>query len=408
MRRLTQAWLNVQRNRRRSLMSVSIIAIAVFALLSAGGFGLYTYQSLAEASARESGHISVTMPGYFDSEEDYPLQNGIADSNVLIKSLLSHQQVKAVQPRVEFSGLASNGEKSAIFIGQGVQPNEFRQKGPFLDIVEGKLLDSYNPDEAPQVVLGKDLARNLKMQIGDWLTLLSTTSEGALNAYDFVVSGIVSTGVPEMDKRLLYIDLNAAQALLDSQRVSVVSMYFYDYQDVGPMLQTLSAPSAQQTPSLEFTPWWERAVFYDAVRNLYNRIFGVMGAVMALVVFVALFNTLSMSVTERTREIGTLAAMGTSPAEQLRGFVYEALVMALIGCVLGIIANGALSAGLLVADIQMPPPPGRTDGYPLQVYFSPILALWVTVSIAVICAGASAIAALKGVRKPITEALIYV
>ncbi|MCV5333000.1 ABC transporter permease, partial [Escherichia coli] len=59
------AWLNLQRNRRRSLLSMLIIAIAVFALTSAGGFGLYTYDSLKESTARDTGHLTLTTPGYF-------------------------------------------------------------------------------------------------------------------------------------------------------------------------------------------------------------------------------------------------------------------------------------------------------------------------------------------------------
>ncbi|MCV6072082.1 ABC transporter permease, partial [Escherichia coli] len=75
----------------------------------------------------------------------------------------------------------------------------------------------------PEVMLGVDLANNLSVNVGDWITLLATTTDGALNAYDFKVRGIYSTGVPELDKRQLYVHINSAQSLLGSDKVSALS-----------------------------------------------------------------------------------------------------------------------------------------------------------------------------------------
>ena len=189
----------MQRNGRRSLLSILIIAIAVFALTSAGGFGLYTYESLKESTARDTGHLTLSQPGFFEQDEEVPLANGISDADEITKQLLTNDSVRGVQPRIEFSGLVSNGMKSTIFVATGVNEREFDMKGPFLDVREGKTLSNiqsprYDAGE-PEVMLGVDLARNLNVGIGDWVTLLATTSDGALNAVDFKVRGIYSTGV---------------------------------------------------------------------------------------------------------------------------------------------------------------------------------------------------------------------
>ena len=161
------AWLNLQRNRRRSLLSMLIIAIAVFALTSAGGFGLYTYDSLKEATARDTGHLTLTTPGYFTKEEEMPLSNGLSHADAFTKQLIGINEVRGVQPRVEFNGLVSNGSKSSIFIGIGVNDREFDMKGPFLDVREGQTLSNihasrYDPAQ-PEVMLGVDLASNLNV-----------------------------------------------------------------------------------------------------------------------------------------------------------------------------------------------------------------------------------------------------
>ncbi len=411
---LRVAYLNLLRNRRRSLLSVFIITIAVFALTCAGGFGLYTYDSLKESTARDTGHITVSQPGFFEQDEYTPLENGLSDAQAISRLILANEEVRGVQPRIEFNGLISNGTKSTIFVGSGVNDREFDMKGPFLDVRAGKTLSSihssrYNSAE-PEVMLGVELAKNLKVVVGDWVTLLATTSDGALNAFDFKVHGIYSTGVPELDKRQLYLHIQSAQELLVSSKVSTLSVFLFETEKTAQVQSWVShqlSNVALEQP-IELTPWQDRAFFYTKVKDLYDRIFGIMGAVMALVVFVALFNTMTMSVTERTREIGTLSALGTYPSDIVYGFVREAGLLALIGALVGGLLSAATSALLFVVDIQMPPPPGRSDGYPLNVYFSFELLAICAVGVIAICISAAWLSARKGVNKPITEALAYV
>ncbi|WP_444932680.1 ABC transporter permease [Microbulbifer sp. JTAC008] len=404
MRRLKVAVLNLLRNRRRSFLAVAIISIVVTALMTSGGFGLFTYQSLKESAARSEGHLVLTQPGYFSSDEDFPLQLGLDNANKLRRDLLVEENVKAVQPRVYLQGLISNGDKSSIFLGQGILPSEFRVKGPFLNVTEGSILSNREDISDPEIMLGKDLARNLNVRPGDYITLMSSTVHGALNAMDFKVRGVFGTGVPDMDKRQVYISVQAAQFLLDSDRVSTMAIYGYSLDKTSSLQERLR----ELVPELEITTWEDRAFFYQGVKSLYDRIFGLMGIIMALVIFVSLFNTLAMSVTERTREIGTLSALGASKVELITGFILEALVLAVVGSLAGVILAGLISAGLMMFDITMPPPPGKTTGYPLTVYFSINLAWMISVAIAAICVFSSFLAARKGVNKPITEALVHV
>lgn len=137
---LRLAWLNLLRNGRRSALSILIITIAVFALTSAGGFGLYTYDSLKESTARDTGHLTLSQPGYFESDEEMPLSNGLSEISELIRTIMKYDEVRGVQPRIDFTGLISNGVKSTIFMGTGVNDREFDMKGPFLDMRSGKTL----------------------------------------------------------------------------------------------------------------------------------------------------------------------------------------------------------------------------------------------------------------------------
>jgi putative ABC transport system permease protein len=90
------AWLrfaaaNTLRNRRRSAVTVVVAALGTAAILLAGGFALSTYQSLAQAAARNTGHLIVATPAQFARDEDVPLQHGLEQVDALRTKLLADE-----------------------------------------------------------------------------------------------------------------------------------------------------------------------------------------------------------------------------------------------------------------------------------------------------------------------------
>lgn len=404
MRWISFAFFNVCRNGRRSLFTILVATVAVAAILTTSGFALFTYQSLAEKAARDEGNFIITHQKFLKAEEDIPLQYGLSDIEKLIAQLETDEDIKSVLPRINFNGLVSNGEKSSIFIGLGVDPEEFMVKGPFLTMLEGKALSNFDNEGEAEVVLGKELARNLKVTVGDYITLMSTTTDGALNAMDFTIRGIYTTGVPDLDKRQLYVKLSDAQSLLYTEKVSSLSVYLFD---ISKTQQTV-LDYQKRDQSLEFTPWWERAFYYQSVKDLYNRIFGLLGGIMVLLVFFSISNTMAMTVSERTREIGTVSAMGSYQWEIIRNFVLESSMIGFIGAALGVVASAFIAWGLVYLGLEMPPPPGSNQGYPLTITFSWEVAGIVLLTMVLVCALAALKAAYKGSSKSITEALSHV
>lgn len=396
------AWLNALRNRRRSAVTVTIGALGTAAILLAGGFALFTYQGLAQSAARTTGHLIVGTPEHFERDEDTPLQHGLADVAALRKQLLADPGVRHVLPRVEFSGLISNGDKSTVMMAAGIDPDaEFAVKGPFLTVVAGAVLVS---GETRHVMLGTALARSLKATPGTSLTLLASTTEGALNAMDVTVKGVVSTGIPELDSRLVYTDVGTAQSLLVTQRVSSLGVFLSGMEATAPAQQRFAAA----LPQLRIQTWLDQATFYRSVKQLYNRIFGALGAIIGVIVVFVVTNAVAMAIVERTREIGTLRALGTSSAQLTRSFALEGLLLGGCGAVLGSLLALVVSSALLVFPVEMPPPPGRSNGYPLQIVVDATLYAGTLVAMLGLAALASAAVARRSVRKPIVDALAHV
>lgn len=404
MNNIRIAWQNVLRNRRRSLVTILIAAVGTAAVLVAGGFALFTYEALRDAAARDSGHLILAHKDYFSRDEDTPLQYGLADHAGLIAALEKDSRIRRVLPRLAFSGLISNGDKSMIYVGQGVDVRgELAARGVFLKLVEGAI---FGGDEkgAPRVLLGRDLAKSLAAKPGTSLTLLGTTTAGGLNAIDVEVAGIVSTGVPDVDKRLVYAALPTAQHLLATDKVSTLAVYLDDTELTASMLDEVQ----RSHPGNAVQPWWEQAFFYEAVRGLYNRIFGLLGLIIAALVFFSVGNTLAMAVVERTREIGTLRALGALPGEIVAQFVREGALIGVAGTLTGMLLAGLTTIALMLLNVQMPPPPGRSEGYPLMVNASPTLYAIATLVIILLCAIAAWLVSRKAAQKPIVEALGHV
>ena len=406
MKWLMFALKNVLRNRRRSLVTILIAAVGTTGVLVGGGFALFTYESLAEMAARDSGHLILAQKDFFSRDEDTTMQYGLDNYAALRDKLELDERVRMALPRVQFSGLISNGEKSSIFVGAGIEPEgEFSAKGPSMRVVSGSLLRSKTPPgSSPEIVLGSDLARQMKAEPGTGLTLLSTTTAGALNAIDVTVRGIVTVGVPEIDKRLAYVTLPTAQNLLLTDKASTLSVYLQETAQTEEMRGAVAA----MFPDHALQTWRDQAFFYAAVRGLYNRIFGLLGMVIVIMVLFAVTNTLGMAVVERTREIGTLRALGTLPSQIVRIFALEGLVLGAAGVISGMLAAAGISTFLLFANVQMPPPPGRSEGYPLHVDFSWELYAATLVSILAISIAAAWIVSRKAAAKPIVEALGHV
>ncbi|HET6437180.1 MAG TPA: FtsX-like permease family protein [Anaeromyxobacter sp.] len=406
---MTWLWFalkNVRRNGRRALLTFLIAAVGTIALLVFGGYGQATYAALAAASARDTGHLVLAHPGFFEGDEDTPMQNGLRDPTALEASLQEDPRVVAALPRLQLTGLLSNGEKSAVFVGTGLDAaGERRVRGDYLALTEGEELSpSPPPADLPEILVGKELARTLHAHPGSVLTLLSTTTEGSLNAQDVKVRGLYTVGVDDLDRRSVLVHLSTAQRLLLTDRVSTLAVYLRSLDEVAPARADLIARHGD----LVVRTWLDQAAYYVAVRALYDRIFGLLGIIIVVLVLFAISNTTGMAVVERTREIGTLRSLGAGPGLITRNFVVEGLLVGLGGALLGAAVATAITLLVHALHVQMPPPPGRSTGYPLRFDLTAGLFLRAGTSVALAAATAAWTASRKAAARPIVEALTHV
>lgn len=398
---------NVFRNRRRTVITGLVLVFGATALVLAGGFISFSFRGLSESTIRgQLGHIQVYHGDFFRKDEEKPLELGLENVDSLKANVLSQEHVRFTMARVEFMGLLSNGEKSAVFIGRGIEPGkELELSGNRAPVDTGMFLgqDAHGGGDA-EVVVARGLAKTLNAKLGEYLTLMTTTSRGALNAMDVRVVGIYSTGVPEYDERALMVDLRTAQQLLVTQKVSKLVVVI----DETSRTQEVASALAARLPDLSLRRWDELATFYKAVVQLYSAIFAFLGVIIFVIVVLSSSNTMMMSIMERTREIGTQLAVGTSRIRLLVNFLYEGLMIGVFGGLLGLLVGAGIAELVNHSGLRMPPPPGGTSGYPLFVDLVPAVFIGVLVLIVTTTVVSTIAPAFKASRMKIVDALGHV
>jgi putative ABC transport system permease protein len=385
-----------------------VVVFGFAAVALAGGFMSQSFQGLREGTIRNgTGHLQFADPAFFAGNEDAALEHGLSGSDRIAAILAKDPEVQEVLPRIDFVGLATNGSRSVPFLGTGLDPApEARTMDTAKLLVAGKWFE--NASERG-VVLGSGLARSLGVSAGDSITLLATTPDGVLNAVDAAVSGLADIPIKELDDRYLATTLGlASELLVASGRVSKLTVVLRGRADANEARPRLLASLDREGIDVAAKTWEELAVFYRQVRLLYIGIFGFMGLVLVVVVLLAAANTMMMAAAERTREIGTLRALGTRPSAITRMFVAEGMILAVAGCVGGALVALAVRAALNHAGLTLPPPPGVSHGVVLHVnlYLTAYAAGALGMSATLVAA--SWFPARRAARMSIIEALAHV
>jgi putative ABC transport system permease protein len=365
------AWRSVGRNRRRTALTLASVVFGTVALVLSDGFVEGVFLQLQEFVIHSRlGHLQVTAPGYREyaalDPEKYSIHNFLA----LKQALLRVPGVVDVTKRFEFFGFISNGQASVSFLGTGVEQEIDARTNTAIKYLAG---GPPEPGREDGVSVGVGLAKKLHLRVGDSVTLLTNYGQNAVNAIDVEVLGVFESGVEEFDALAVTIPMGATKTLLNvpddaAHTVVVVLDKTERTQAVAAAIRELGV---REKWPLEVQSWDVLSPIYYKVVRLFNAVLRFLRIVVVLVVVFSIMNTITMSVYERFREIGSIRAIGTSQRGVTWLFVLEGAFIGLLGGALGaIVANGPRIL-LNALHITLPPPPVLTVGVPLYILFRP-------------------------------------
>lgn len=398
---------NIFRNKRRTAITFLAIISGMTGIIIFGGFIEFAFFGLREQTIRtQLGHIQIYKKGYTEKGVADPSEYLIDNPDTVEKAISELPHIAMVTRRLTFSGLISTGEKTLTAKGIGIAVGREEEMSTFETIVDGSPLE---PDMVDGGIVGIELMRSLGAKAGDYLTILTTTKDGMINAVDFKVVGVAQTGSREYDSVFVKLPIRLVQNLLNTDAIEKIIVLLDTTEDVDKVVPLLEEVIKRDGFNLEYKLWSDLAVFYHKVVALYNGIFNVIKVIIGVIVLFSIANTMTMSVFERVREIGTLRAIGTARGGIMKLFITEGVLIGIIGGLFGIMV-GVLTAYIIntMGGIYIPPPPGMSRGYISLILIVPEVILYAFALIVVVSTVSSIYPAYRASRLKVVEALQHI
>ena len=344
------AWRNLWRQPRRTWLTTGAMVFSntllVFMIsLQFGMYGLMIDNTLQVFT----GHMQVQAPGYND---DQKMRQVVPDVAVLAEDLRNALGSDTIAARGWAFGLVSSEERSYGVGVYGVEPDFEPGVSNIPGLVkEGRFLDDA---EAMEIVIGSVLARNLRVGVGDELTLLGSGLDGSFAATIAEVVGIFESGVPDIDRNIAEMPLGAFQDVFYMEGAGHQVVLFADSLRDAPLLQDRVETLLPGDEDLVVQDWDAlQPGLKQAIQADMSSAFFMYGILVILVAF-SVLNTQLMSVLERTHEFGIVMALGLRPGRLGRLVMLETALMGLIGLVLGAIAGSIVTSWFTANGLAIP------------------------------------------------------
>jgi ABC-type lipoprotein release transport system permease subunit len=324
------AYRDLARNRRRSLLTLVAVALGVAMLVTLTGLYAGAIEgSIANNIRLQTGHLQLRDESYDEDKVTLAWEDLLDNAQELATQVQAVEGVAAASPVLWASGIVSTREDSLGVRVVGIDPLSDLHESVRDGVVAGEYLQR---DDRSGILMGQRLATSLDVTVGDQVSLLVNTSNQQADEATFTVRGLYATGVPSYDDIMVFLPLSKAQAFTQTEgRASAIVALLEDRE------QADAFAGALRSAGFTLLTWRDmNQVILQAVETSMGITY-LMYLIVLAVVAVVIANTLLMSVFERVREMGILAALGMKGRQILGMFMMEAGTLGLVGVLLGVL-----------------------------------------------------------------------
>lgn len=336
------AWRNIGRNPRRSVLTILAVAFASTLLVFMLSWQFGSYDTMINSTVKiHTGHLQVQTRGYQDKRS---IRLAVPDPKAVGRILERTPEVAVYTFRTSAFSLVSSKDRTYGAMVVGIDPEREAKVSAIETFVRrGDYLSESDTDQA---LVGRLLAKNLKVDLGDELVLLGQGRDGSIAATVVKVKGIFSSGLDELDRSTLNIPLKTFQDVytMDGAVHEVVALG-RSLDEVPAIKETVSTAieKTDKKDGLVALDWMElmpgliEAIQMDLVSGFIFYI------ILIVVVAFSILNTFLMAIFERTREFGVLMALGATPGRLSKLILLESASMTLVGIAIGVIAGSLIT-----------------------------------------------------------------
>jgi ABC-type lipoprotein release transport system permease subunit len=336
---LRLAWRNIWRHRSRTLIVVLAIGLTLALMMwydgLVGGFNEAIYGNAIRVLG---GNIQIHAAGYAAEVNQLPLLP-LANDAALVQAAQAQPQVMAATRRINTGGLATTREGAFGVTIVGVEPEKEAPVSLWAqEVSAGRYLAA---DDQDMVYIGQGLATAMGVTVGDRFTLAGRGAHQQMRSRTMTVAGIYDLGMPDIEKRAIYMTLGEAQSLYGlNGQVTEIAVFLKQIGEEPAVMDALRPSLA----GAEIVSWQTSFPELEQALATKGGAMNIFSVIMLVIVGIGILNLLLMAIYERTREIGILGALGFKPFQISILFVLEGVLMGVvgvaIGVVLGLLING--------------------------------------------------------------------
>jgi putative ABC transport system permease protein len=405
---------NLRRYKRRSLLTVSLIAFGVvFVLVFVAVTASIKDFMIAQITDSYLGAFQIHRGGYVASIESLPLNLNLTPAAVsqIEKTLAGSKDVEAYSERIKFGALFSNFTETTNIRINGVYPDKECAALPQMlsRISEGEKCVSAL--EKGKILVPRLLAQGFGAKVGDTVVVVATNKDGSVNGKTFLVSGILesATGPGGRDG---YINFDDAREILRMpvKEVSEIVVRVKSLPQVEEVAQSIrgalgSGEKKQKGGGIEVHTWSQLSPFAN-IANMIDLMTFFIKLMLIAIVLISILNVMIMAVYERVREIGTIAAIGTLPRKILSLFLVEGFCLGVTGALTGVVFGLGIILALYVSKITFNF--GQATGLVLAPTIAPMEVVTASLLVIIVSVLASLQPAYKASRMEPIDALRHV
>ncbi|PLY15447.1 ABC transporter permease [Sulfurimonas sp. CVO] len=331
---------NLTRSSRRTILTASLITIGViFVLVYAALSGSFKSYMVAQITDSMMGHIQIHKKGYVESIDNLPLDKNLNKKQLeqITKLLDENPYVQDYTFRLKLGAMFSNYISSTSIRLNAIEPKRETSTLPlFTSRVTGE--DPANLKES-SLIVPDILAKGMDVKVGDTVVLVATNEKGSVNGLNFRVSATLES-ISGPGGRDGYIHINDAKKLLriGEMQISEIVIRLKNVDNLQKALKLLEPlkliKNQKDKPVFEIHSWEKLSPFYNIVKMLDIMDISIK-IILISIVLISILNVMVMSVYERIKEIGTIAAMGTTPSTITKLFLAEGLMLGIFGTTIG-------------------------------------------------------------------------
>jgi ABC-type lipoprotein release transport system permease subunit len=334
------AWRNVWRNPRRSLLTMAAVAFASLILIFMLSWQFGSYDTMINtAVAIHTGHLQVQAEGYQDSRS---IGKVVERPKAVTHLVAGTEGVAAHTTRASAFSLASSEDRTYASMVVGIDP----EREPAVSTLESLVRRGsfLAPDDRYRALIGRLLARNLQVDVGDEIVLLGQGRDGSIAASAVRVKGVFESGQDEFDRSTVQIPLAAFQEVFAMRgAVHEVVVLCNDLDRVPAVQKRLAAALGGMNEELVVLDWKELMPGLVQSIQMDLAVGFVFYVILILVVAFSILNTFLMAIFERKKEFGVLLALGSRPGRISRMILAECGLMTGLGIAAGILLGAAVT-----------------------------------------------------------------